>query len=410
MTAFNFAYNPMKKILTALLFIFVFAPCVYAIEEEIKLEENPDGDFVQSVTGQTKEEFEQKLQADKDTFLSNLKSAPQDVLKLQIERTDVPSQLLKKQLMMKFDRGPLESFHTWVAIQGNITTQMNENSDTDTKYNMALINIIFDGKFRGGKEGFRLMLDPTPTHAHGFLQQLVQDAYIETNRIPHHNVLLGNSRPGVGYEGAQSPYTLPFVARSQISRNLANVRKFGLRVRGDYSLVDYDFGGYSSDTFFREFFPGFEFDGWVNVKPLGKTDGKWGKVVAGGGIVAGKRHSLDYFMTGAALSYEYKKFWARAEYANSDGSNGGSGPTTNRAEGFYATAAYHLTKKIELLARFDEFNPDKTKDRNNQREYTAGVNYYLKGQALKLIFNYVYCENDAKPDSHKFIVGTQIVL
>ena len=38
MTAFNFAYNPMKKILTALLFIFVFAPCVYAIEEEIKLE------------------------------------------------------------------------------------------------------------------------------------------------------------------------------------------------------------------------------------------------------------------------------------------------------------------------------------------------------------------------------------
>ena len=101
MTAFNFAYNPMKKILTALLFIFVFAPCVYAIEEEIKLEENPDGDFVQSVTGQTKEEFEQKLQADKDTFLSNLKSAPQDVLKLQIERTDVPSQLLKKQLMMK---------------------------------------------------------------------------------------------------------------------------------------------------------------------------------------------------------------------------------------------------------------------------------------------------------------------
>ena len=156
--------------------------------------------------------------------------------------------------------------------------------------------------------------------------------------------------------------------------------------------------------------PGFEFEGWVNVKPLGKKDGKWGKVVAGGGIVAGKRHSLDYFMTGAALSYEYKKFWARAEYANSDGSNGGSGPTTNRAEGFYATAAYHLTKKIELLALFDEFNPDKTKDRNNQREYTAGVNYYLKGQALKLIFNYVYCENDAKPDSHKFIVGTQIVL
>ena len=400
----------MKKILLSIIFLFIFIPQVFAIEEEIKLEKNPDGDFIENITGQTKEEFEQDIQKEKDTFLSNLMSAPKDVWELQIERTDVPSQLLKKQLTMTFNKGPLESFHTWVALQGNITTQMSENADTDTKFNMALINIIFDGKFRGGKEGFRLMLDPTPTHAHGFFQQLVQDAYFETNRIPHHNILIGNSRPGVGYEGAQSPYTLPFVARSQISRNLANVRKFGLRVRGDYSLVDYDFGGYSSDTFFQEFFPGLEFDGWVNIKPLGKTDGKWGKIVAGGGIVAGRRHSIDYFMTGAALSYEYKKFWARAEYANSDGSNGGRGPTNKGGEWFYATVGYHLTKKIERLARYDQFNPDKTKRDNNQREYSAGVNYYLKGQALKLIFNYVYCQNDAKPDSHKLIVGTQIVL
>lgn len=400
----------MKRILLSIIFLLFFTPQVFAVDEQITLEENPDGDFIQNVTGKTKEEIDDELQKDKDSFLSNMMKAPKEVVKLQIERTDVPSQLLKDQLTMKFDRGPLESLHTWVALQGNITTQFNENSDTDTKFNMALINIIFDGKFKGGKEGFRLMLDPTPTHAHGFFQQLVQDAYFETNRIPHHNILIGNSRPGVGYEGAQSPYTLPFVARSQISRNLANVRKFGLRVRGDYSLVDYDFGGYSSDTFFQEFFPGFEFDGWVNLKPLGKTDGKWGKIVAGGGIVAGKRHVYDYFMTGAALSYEYKKFWARAEYANSDGSNGGSGPTNKGAEGFYVTAAYHLTKKLELLARYDEFNPDKSKSHNSSREYTAGINYYIKGQALKLILNYVYCQNDTKDDSHKIIMGTQIVL
>ena len=261
----------MKRILLSIIFLLFFTPQVFAVEEQITLEENPDGDFIQNVTGKTKEEIDDELQKDKESFLSNMMKAPKEVVKLQIERTDVPSQLLKDQLTMKFDRGPLESLHTWVALQGNITTQFNENSDTDTKFNMALINIIFDGKFKGGKEGFRLMLDPTPTHAHGFFQQLVQDAYFETNRIPHHNILIGNSRPGVGYEGAQSPYTLPFVARSQISRNLANVRKFGLRVRGDYSLVDYDFGGYSSDTFFQEFFPGFEFDGWVNLKPLGNT-------------------------------------------------------------------------------------------------------------------------------------------
>ena len=401
----------MKKIFAILFFILISTNIPsYSIEEVILPDENLEENFVEKITGQTKEEFDENIQKEKDTFLSNMIKAPRDVFELQIERTDVPSQLLKKQLTMKFEKGPLESLHTWAAFQGDITSLIPQVGDTDTKYHMALINIIFDGKFRGGKEGFRLMLDPTPTHARGFFQQFIQDAYFETNRIPHHNVLLGNSRPGVGYEGAQSPYTLPFVARSQISRNLANVRKFGLRVRGDYSLVDYDFGGYSSDTFFNEFFPGFEFDGWVNLKPLGKTDGKWGKVVAGGGMVSGRRHSLDYFMTGAALSYEYKRFWTRAEWANSNGSNGGSGPSNKKAQGFYVTAAYKLTKKLELLARYDEFDPDRTISHNNLREYTAGINYYIKGQALKLILNYVYCQNDLKDDSHKIIVGTQIVL
>ena len=102
----------MKKILLSIIFLFIFVPQVFAIEEEIKLEENPDGDFIENITGQTKEEFEQDIQKEKDTFLSNLMSAPKDVWELQIERTDVPSQLLKKQLTMTFDKGSLESFHT----------------------------------------------------------------------------------------------------------------------------------------------------------------------------------------------------------------------------------------------------------------------------------------------------------
>jgi phosphate-selective porin len=62
------------------------------------------------------------------------------------------------------------------------------------------------------------------------------------------------------------------------------------------------------------------------------------------------------------------------------------------------------------LCRYDEFDPDKTISNNNQREYTAGVNYYIKGQALKLILNYVYCQNQAAKDSHRILVGTQIAL
>ena len=343
-------------------------------------------------------------------FYDELSRTAHNVYNLQIENTNAPACLLKEPLTHHFEKGPLENVHLWSVVQMNMTSSFPENDDYDTKFNMALINTIVDGQFRGGKENFRIMFDPTPQRKHSFLQQFIQDMYIESHRIPHHTILVGNSRPGVGIEGAQSPYTLPLVNRSQISRNLANVRKFGVRVKGNYSLVDYDFGGYSSDTFFTEFFPGVEFNGWVNLKPLGKTDGKYGKLVTGGGIVAGERNSTDFFTAGAYVGYEYKKLWLRAEYANANGSNGGDGLTTKKRQGWYVTLGYHITKKLEAILRYDEFDPDKTIGNNNQREYTAGFNYYVKGQALKLILNYVYCQNPNKADSHRIILGTQIAI
>ena len=45
-----------------------------------------------------------------------------------------------------------------------------------------------------------------------------------------------------------------------------------------------------------------------------------------------------------------------------------------------------------------------------RREYTAGINYFIKGQALKLILNYVFCQNQSAPDSHRIMLGTQILL
>ena len=345
-------------------------------------------------------------------FLLNiLSNTAKDIYNLEIERTDVPSALLKDKLTFDIPKGPVESMHIWTAFQSHFTTEINEDNDTNSKFDVGLINVLIDGKFRGGKENFRIMLDPTHRSSHTpFMQTFFQDLYIETNRIPHTRVLIGNSRPGVGIEGAQSPYTLSFINRSQISRNLSNMRKFGVRVRGDYSLMNYDVGLYSSSTNFTSFFPGHEFDAWMNLKPLGKTDGKYGKLVTGAGVQSGEKHGTSYYMTGAYAGYEYKKFWTKFEYARANGSNGGAGLTNKHAQGMFVTAAYRLTKKLELLARYDHFDPDRSVSNNNRREITLGTNYYLKGQALKLIFNYVFCKNDCLDDSHRLMVGTQLLL
>ena len=88
------------------------------------------------------------------------------VYNLEIERTDVPSQLLKDQLTWHFEKGALESLHIWSAYQMNFNTTIPERGDTDSKFDVGLINVLIDGKFKGGKENFRIMLDPTHRSSH----------------------------------------------------------------------------------------------------------------------------------------------------------------------------------------------------------------------------------------------------
>lgn len=343
-------------------------------------------------------------------FFRGLTSQVDRLYNLKIEQTNTASSLFKEPLTKHFQSGPLETFHPWAVVGMNMESNFEEGGHSYNKFNPSMVNVILDGQFKGGKENFRILLDASHQHSRPFMKQFVQDFYVESKRIPHHTILVGRSRTGIGYEGIQSPYTLPLLNRSQISRNFGNIRKNGVRVIGNYSLVDYDIGGYSSDTFFTEFLPGMEFDGWVNFKPLAKTNGKYGKLTTGGGIITGRRNSVDYFISGVFIGYEYKKFWTRMEYSSANGSNGLTGLTSKHREGWYITLGYKITKKIEAVLRYDEFDPDKSCRHDHRREYTAGVNYYLKGQALKLVMNYIFCQNDNKSNSHRILLGAQIAI
>lgn len=401
----------MKKFFGILFLLTIISSAVYAADD-VLVEEEPEIILETGIKTNSDAEgkIEENISNDKNSFQEKtLAERLKEVYNLEIERTDVPYALFTEVTTKKFEKGPLESFHPWVAVQSHARMDLPENSDNDFLYRVGLININLDGTFKGGKEEFRLMLDPTPQSQRPFMQNFFQDAYVSTSRIPHHKIFIGNTRPAVGVEGAQSPYTLPFINRSQISRTFGTVRKFGVRVVGNYDFVDYDLGALSSGTYFSSFLPGTEFNGWVNFKPLAKTKGKYGKLVTGGGIVAGKRHS-DFFVAGAYAGYEYKKFSTCFEWAQADGYNGAGGFSTNKASGFYTTLAYKITPKLQILARYDELDPNRDIANNKKREYTAGLNYFIKGQAVKMILNYVFCQNNNQPNSHRILLGTQVLL
>ena len=401
-----------KRFLLALIAIMLIAPAWANVKEQ-KLEEvvldvpqeEMNLDAPQAVSVREENAPQEKT----------LKEKLEDVYHLEVYKYDKPTYLLENVLTHKFDENSVwDRTQLWAGYNGDWGLQFNEGSDghehTTNHYDINTVNVGYDGFLKNNNGDFRVMLNIAPFSARNVMQNLFADMYIATNKIPHHRVLVGNSRPPVGLEGACGPFILPFLTRAQISRNFGTVRKLGARVSGTYSLMDYDFGVYSSDTYFQEFFPGAEFIGRVDLKPLGKTNGKYGKLLVGGSMDTGHRDN-NFFVIGAHVQYEYKRFMANFECAQANGYNGPIGYSTDKhASGFYTTIGYMLTKKLQILARYDEFDPNKEIANNNKREYSLGFNYFIKGQGLKLIFNYIFCQNDATKNSHRLMLGTQILI
>lgn len=389
-------YNFSMKIITKLLLIFSFFGIIlpsYAIEEVLL-----------DISGESSESHASVSKVAQ----KSLKEKIDEIKAKEVYDTSKKHYLLEDILTKKFEKSPIDTFHLFAYYRGNL--QMNfYPTDNDLEYEYNSIDAGFNGKFKDGKSFYEAKFRFAPQDRYTFLQYMPSNLYIGTRAIPNHTIVFGNVRTPNGYEGSTSSELLPFVARSQISRTFGNTRKLGMRIRGNYSLLEYDLGGFSSDTYFRKFMPGAEFASLMSLKPLGKTNGKYGTLKIGGGITAGENNS-SYLVSTAYASYDYKKFFANFEYANADGYNGSRGISRNKAEGFYTTVGYKVTPKLQILGRYDQFTPNKNNSSDIRREYSAGVNYFLKGQALKLMLNYVFCQNDCFKDSHRIVIGTQIVL
>ena len=317
--------------------------------------------------------------------------------------------MFKEQLTAQFHKGILKN----TTLHAHMIHTLGEtisDDDSDLNYDTSLLNVGLSGKFKSDKEKYTLLFDLSPDMFEDFSHRFLLDAHIETTRIKNNTILFGSSRPQVGYEGGNSAKTIPFLTRSQTARNFSNARKTGVKVDGKYKWVDYEVGGFSSDVRYHEFFPGVEGNLWVDFKPLANIEEKYGKLYVGGGISHGERNSTDFSIASSAIRYNKEKFWARAEYQHADGSNGGSGLTDRKGYGYNLTLAYRLTKKLELLARFDDFDKDKSIKNNNSKEYTAGINWYILGQTARIMLNYIFCENESKQDSHRILLGTQLIL
>lgn len=337
---------------------------------------------------------------DEDTLIGK-------IIHSKITRTDIQSFLLKDELTYQYEKGPLHKIQVYGGYRGSVNGIF--NPQYATKYDNLTTNIGAYGVFKNKDYKFKLAFKPIPQEGLNIIDGLVADAYITNTKLPHHQIIAGYSRVQTGVEGGTSSFIIPFVARSQIARNFGNARSMSVKVLGNYEYVDYNIAFGSSGRFVTSGFPGAEFTGWLNIKPFGSQDKKLGKLTIGGGFNGG-HNGIDYGVGSIYVGYKHKKLWTNFEAAIADGYSGSNGISANKAAGFAATAGWKFTPHFQLIGRIDQFDPNRDKSNDLQREYTIGLNWFIKGQALKIVLNYVFCQNQSKDDSHKIILATQVLL
>jgi len=321
-----------------------------------------------------------------------------------------PKGLLASKTKMTFKNGPIESISPWFVYKGSFQNAWTGGNYQNSLYDTDSNFLVLDGKFKNKKTTFRIMpIFSQGKDGHDFLNDVWGDVYITHAVTKQDQFVIGNSRDIVGLEGSASPNALPFFARSQIAKTYNNVRSLGARAQGQHKMYDYSIGLFSSGRNFVDWFPGPEFVSSIGFKPLGMTDGRYGKLLMGGGIQAGNADN-KYTVGSAYIDYEYKRLNATLEYASADGSNGSTGCTANQSEGLSGTLAYRISPKWEALVRYDQFDPNKTTKNDIRREYTAGLNYYIKEQALRLILNYTVYSIETGVYGTKFLTGVQIII
>lgn len=324
-----------------------------------------------------------------------------------ITRTDVPTFLLQDDLTFNYEKGPLSKIHAYGAYRGAINYRWDTNYSTD--YDNLVTQFGLYGQFRNPNYKFKFAANPIPLKGLNYADRFVSDIYLVNTSIPNHQIVAGYSRVQTGIEGGVSTYTLPFVARSQIARNFGGAKSLALKLIGNYQYADYNFSFGSSGRYITSGMPGTEFNGWVNLKPFGNKSKKYGKLTVGGGFNAG-HNRIDYNVLSGYIGYHHKKLWANIEAAIANGYSGFNGISSNKSCGYAATLGWKFNPHWQLIGRVDQFDPNRNVSGDLKNEYTIGLNWFIKGQALKVILNYVFCDSQNTPDSHKIILATQILI
>ena len=116
------------------------------------------------------------------------------IYKKKLERTSIPSYLLKDELTFRYKKGPVHKAQFYGAYQGSLTGTF-EPGDFDRGYEFGIAEIGVVGAFKKEtKTDFKVQMNFKPVSGQSYLHSLFTDVYIMNTTVPNHKIIVGNSR------------------------------------------------------------------------------------------------------------------------------------------------------------------------------------------------------------------------
>jgi len=236
------------------------------------------------------------------------------------------------------------------------------------------------------------------------------DGFVSWTKFPEINLTIGQFKSGFGYEFLYNDATLCTIEHALVSDLLTLNRQIGIQASGALlgSRLTYALGVYNGNAVNNNVNDNNQFLhtarlAGVPVKtkiPSLNWDAAWtiganayrstdGAVTLPAGILpgtafSGRRTGLGVDTQLAAGPFALWFEYLTAKYEPTAAAN----KTT--VNGWYLQGAWtFVPKKWQAVARYDTFSPEARVSANKANTWTLGVNYFIKGDDLKLMLDYV---------------------
>ena len=236
----------------------------------------------------------------------------------------------------------------------------------------------------------------------GVAEKYVLDVKLRLFYIPNTEITVGRFLPNFTIYMPSSTAKLDLINYPLVTAKYAMWRQCGIQSATKTEYVNFNIG----------VFNGYPKNNWADDNDakdiLVRADIKATKDVTVGGyhwqgkaLVEGK--DVDRIRTGGLLKVKHEGLSAAAEYIM------GKNDQTDSA-GYYAQAGYKVKPDVQVLARYDAYDPNTDVDDDGETWITVGANCFIDGYNAMASLNYIIKSEEGDEVDNNVVVAQLQVL